>query len=108
MMPPGFRRSHQITQSLGGQLKPTRIRPHVGSTPPLSLGESLLLCSDGLTDMIGEKEISRTLDGAMGIGECAANLFELALKRGGNDNISIVIAQRSELKRSTGDRSASL
>jgi serine/threonine protein phosphatase PrpC len=58
--------------------------------------------------MIGEKEISRTFDGAMGIGECAANLFELALKRGGNDNISIVIAQRSELKRSTGDRSASL
>jgi|UPI000785FEB1 PPM family protein phosphatase len=91
---PGPRRSsHLITQSLGGRIAKTRIRPHLGSTGPLTIGETLLLCSDGLTDMVGEDEVASVIDAAKGVEECACGLLGLALSNGGRDNISIVVAR---------------
>ncbi|WP_431323179.1 PP2C family protein-serine/threonine phosphatase [Rhizobium sp. YTU87027] len=54
-------RSHQITQALGGGLTPSRIFPHVSAQEPLADGEKLLLCSDGLWDMLPDAIIRRVL-----------------------------------------------
>jgi serine/threonine protein phosphatase PrpC len=59
----------------------------------LTSGETLLLCSDGLTDMVGESEIASIIDAAKDVEECASDLLASALSNGGRDNISIVVAR---------------
>jgi PPM family protein phosphatase len=54
-------------------------------------GDRLLLCSDGLSDVVDDDAIATTLRGALRE-ECAARLIELALAAGGRDNISAVVA----------------
>jgi protein phosphatase len=89
----GRRMSHQITQSIGGHLRRTAIFPHVGAAPPLGPGERILLCSDGLTDMVSDADIRNILDEPLSPRDHAEKLLQLALECGGHDNISIVVAQ---------------
>jgi len=90
---PGSRRTTQeITQSLGGHFSRTRVVPHVGSSLPLRRGESILLCSDGLTDMIDDPSITRILDAAEEPANSVRRLVGAAIDAGGHDNISVVIA----------------
>ena len=57
-------------------------------------GDVFLLCSDGLTDMVSDKEIRGTLERSGGQLERAARaLIELANEGGGKDNISVVLAR---------------
>jgi protein phosphatase len=99
-VPPGAteragRTSHLITQSLGGQASRTRIVPHVATVHPLKQDETLLLCSDGLTDMIGEEDILRVLGAVSDVNACVLELLELSLDSGGLDNISAIVARRT-------------
>ena len=50
-----------------------------------------LLCSDGLTDMVDETEISRILSETGQPAETARKLVHAALSREGKDNITVVI-----------------
>jgi protein phosphatase len=86
------RASHQITQSLGGRLARTRIVPHVSSALPLRPSETILLCSDGLTDMLSDATIREVLDEGAEPSLSACQLMNAALQAGGHDNISVVIA----------------
>ena len=55
-------------------------------------GDMWLLCSDGLTDMVEDEKIARTLrDYAPA--DAAARLIELALQGGGKDNVSVVLLE---------------
>jgi protein phosphatase len=58
---------------------------------PVRAGDRLLLCSDGLSDVVDDDAIEATLRIASRP-ECAARLIELALAAGGRDNISAVVA----------------
>lgn len=89
----GRRTSHVLTQCLGGASEPVAIAPHVGSQPALGAGETLVLCSDGLTDMVDDDEIARILDAQPDAGRAAASLFGLAMDKGGLDNVSLVIVR---------------
>jgi protein phosphatase len=51
----------------------------------------LLLCSDGLYNLIGEKEILKTM--SKNIYNSAEALISLANKQGGSDNISVALAK---------------
>lgn len=60
---------------------------------PASVNDLYLLCSDGLTDLIDDESIRLILvDAKDNIDLAAKNLVKLAIKHGGNDNISAVIA----------------
>lgn len=85
--------SHALTQCLGGFPSPLPIEPHTGTRPALAPGEALLLCSDGLTDMVDDEEIARALEEISDAGKAAQALFDHAMHRGGDDNISIVIVR---------------
>ncbi|MDF0695623.1 protein phosphatase 2C domain-containing protein [Rhizobium sp. MC63] len=87
------KRSHQITQSLGGRSARTQVFPHVRTHPALRYGETILLCSDGLTDMISEERLEEHLSKQNDPSECVEYLLNEALDQGGVDNISIVIAR---------------
>jgi serine/threonine protein phosphatase PrpC len=85
--PPGPR-SGIITQTLGGSWPPDRVSPHVGEEA-LAAPQRLLLCSDGLTDMLDDRDIEAGM--ALPDAEAVARLFEMAMQAGGVDNISIVV-----------------
>jgi serine/threonine protein phosphatase PrpC len=59
----------------------------------LSLGDRVLLCSDGLTDFVPESEIVAALAVAVADADDAARaLVELALAAGGHDNVTCLVA----------------
>ncbi|MBA3727464.1 MAG: serine/threonine-protein phosphatase [Armatimonadetes bacterium] len=88
----GVRRSHALTQSLGGFWLPLPIDPHVAVEPPLANGETLLLCSDGLSDMVAEDEINDALRANYPL-QCVRKLTTRAFQAGARDNYSIIVAR---------------
>lgn len=80
---------HVLTQSLGDHNRP--IQPDVMRVS-LEHGDRVLLCTDGLTDLLDNEEIGARL----GSGEAAATvcqqLVERALEAGGKDNVTVVVA----------------
>ena len=64
---------------------------------PAELGDLILLCSDGLTDMLSEDEIAAALVEAGRDPEAAADrLVAAANARGGEDNITVVLFELVE------------
>ena len=82
------RRSHIITQCLGGDTVAQRLYPHVG-TEVLAVPSRWLLCSDGVTDMIDIDTMAACMDAADL--DTVSMLIELAMQAGGEDNISIIL-----------------
>ncbi|HEX4872577.1 MAG TPA: Stp1/IreP family PP2C-type Ser/Thr phosphatase [Nevskiaceae bacterium] len=61
---------------------------------PVLPGDILLLCSDGLTDMVSDENIAITLrHRGDRLAEAAQTLIEQALQGGGKDNVSVVLAR---------------
>ncbi len=57
-------------------------------------GDLYILCSDGLTDVVADAEIAKIVGGADGdVDICARNLVDLALERGGPDNVSVIVVK---------------
>lgn len=56
-------------------------------------GDRLLLCTDGLTDMISDEQIAAILAGAETSDLACQRLLEQALEAGGRDNITVVVAR---------------
>jgi protein phosphatase len=82
-----------VTRALGGRsdlvvdIQARRMGP----------GEVLLLCSDGLTTMIGDDDIAHILEEASGdVARAATALVNEANERGGEDNITVVLLKFEE------------
>lgn len=77
-----------ITQAVGtkGGVEP-RVYRHV-----CKAGDTVLLCSDGLTNMLGDDEIFETVK-RYGAESGAQKLIEFANDRGGADNITLTAAE---------------
>jgi protein phosphatase len=74
------------------------VRVDTGVTP-WSTGDQLILCSDGLTNLVKNHEILQVLTAANVPGEMRlANLIALANERGGLDNITAILVQREDSK----------
>lgn len=61
----------------------------------VSAGDRLLLCSDGLTSMVGDDRIAGTLEDEVP-SEAAWRLIEAANRAGGLDNISVIVVAMAE------------
>ena len=59
----------------------------------LRAGEYIILCSDGLTNMVEDSVILQILHGAGSLSDKAERLIELANKNGGKDNITVIIIE---------------
>ena len=59
----------------------------------LERGDIILLCSDGLTNMVEDSEILRIVRKSSSLKEAAQKLVNEANKNGGKDNISVVLAE---------------
>ncbi len=94
-----FNAAHKITKALGGKIK--EVTPDIFKVPFLER-DLFLLCSDGLTDMVSDYDISRIIkkyqNGNLAI--MVEELIKNAIKAGGKDNITAVLV-RIEPKRSS-------
>lgn len=78
-----------IMRSLGGQ-------PEVISdvfSEDLLEGEWLLLCSDGLWEMVADQDIHRIVSSEASLESACRSLVEAAKQNGGHDNITLVLCQ---------------
>jgi PPM family protein phosphatase len=84
---------HVITNVLGGRQRGVRAEAHVVD---LEAEDELLLCSDGLTEMVSADDITSVLSGETEPERAARRLIDLANERGGHDNISVIVARFEE------------
>jgi protein phosphatase len=76
-----------ITRALGTD-------PHVDVdtfTADAQAGDVFLLCSDGLTTMVGDEEITETVAQASSLEQATKALVRAANKAGGEDNVTVVL-----------------
>ena len=61
----------------------------------ISNEDQLLLCTDGLTDMVGDVAIELVLNRASSAKAACQDLVDLALENGGRDNVTVIVARYS-------------
>lgn len=61
----------------------------------LSPGDIILMCTDGLTNMVDDDEILRIVRTGVDVPEIAENLIKMANHNGGKDNIGVVVIENS-------------
>ena len=81
---------HVLTSALGSLGK--QMEPQLRILP-LRVGDQLLLCTDGLTDMVNDRTIASTLQESDSADTACQNLIGLALEGGGLDNATVVLAR---------------
>ncbi len=59
----------------------------------IGLAEKLLLCTDGLTNMLKDDEIHRIIMDSSSLEEAGRRLIEAANENGGRDNIAVVLVE---------------
>lgn len=83
-------RKNIVTRALGVE---TAVNVELNEAP-VEIGDTLLLCSDGLTDMVADEQIGiilrRNGDDLQG---AARDLVQQALQGGGKDNVSVILAR---------------
>jgi PPM family protein phosphatase len=84
-----FPNRNVLLQALGTR---SSIEPVI-SQYPLSTGDRVLLCSDGLHGSISDAEIQATLANDGDLTAITATLVDHALAAGGNDNVTVVVAE---------------
>lgn len=94
-----------ITKALGSDV---HLRPDIYEIN-VETGDRLLICSDGLSGMVHDEDIERTLCRVQDPQRCASQLVNEAIANGGHDNVTVIVAdvtgfaevQRKKMARKT-------
>ena len=81
---------HVLTNVLGGSTDDVHV--DIGMLR-LETGDRLLICSDGLTDLVDDDEIAETLKSATSSDDACERLMKMALDAGGRDNVTVIVAR---------------
>ena len=81
-----------LTQHLGIDPEDMQIEPYIAKDKVVE-GDTYLLCSDGLTDMLTNNEISDIIRSYKDPADCVEKLIQSALEQGGRDNITVIICR---------------
>lgn len=85
---PGSKKA-PLTQHLGIDPEDMLIEPYIAKDK-VRPGDQYLLCSDGLTDMLTNFEISDIMLNSEDAEVCVTHLISTALEHGGRDNITVI------------------
>lgn len=81
---------HVLTSVLGTQGSPIDVELRFVR---LEDADRILLCSDGLTEMVSDAEIADVLGAAPSAADACRRLIDLANERGGRDNVTVVVSR---------------
>jgi PPM family protein phosphatase len=81
---------HVITNAVGGNDPEVKVEVH---KVHLEAGDAVLLCSDGLTNMLADEEIARILETEVDPEQACRQLVAQANEEGGEDNITVILAR---------------
>jgi len=81
---------NQITQALG---VPFPLNPEYNRTYALNNGDVVLLCSDGLWDMLSDEDIQAVVMDNESVEDACTELIHQANEAGGDDNITVILVQ---------------
>lgn len=84
-------RKPPLSQNLGIPEEELEIEPYTALLE-VSPGDEFLICSDGLTDMVGEEQIAETLLFEK-TEDAADKLITAALENGGRDNVTVIVCR---------------
>ena len=82
---------NQLSKYLG--MENTRMLKPNESSAELRTGDILLICSDGVSDVLPGHSIYASLNSERPVKEIADIIIEKALRKGGGDNLTVVIAR---------------
>ena len=85
--------SHVLWNVVGGDSQ--ELNPEVYKAK-LQVGDTLLLCSDGLTKHVSDFGIATLLDNSPKVEDACRELVDAANRAGGSDNITVVVARFEE------------
>ena len=85
-----IKQSAVLTQFIGLDYEDMLIEPSVKKID-VKEGDQLLVCSDGLTDMVDEDKIIEVLSKDIDVDEKVNELLNEALDNGGKDNVTILL-----------------
>lgn len=86
------KRKPGLIQYLGMDPEEVLIEPTI-LCDNLQEGDTYLICSDGLTDMLTEADIASVLKDSRGAEEATTRLVDMALENGGKDNITVIVCK---------------
>lgn len=86
------RKKTPLTQHLGIDPEEMQIEPYIAKGE-LKKGDTYLICSDGLTDMLTNFEISDIILQCDEAAVCVEKLIDAALEHGGRDNITVIVCK---------------
>lgn len=95
----GHKLKNIITRSVGFQ-QDVDVDVDIRAVLP---GDFFLLCSDGLTNMISDKDIEKIFKKEKDLSLICKTLIEVANQNGGDDNVTAVVARVDELDEGVGD-----
>jgi protein phosphatase len=95
---------HVLSRAVGGEAE--EAIPEVTRVRIDRFGSVLLFCSDGLTKHVSDEEIARKIADNPRSEDVCKSLLDLALDRGGSDNITIVVVRRRIVTPPTGTAAA--
>lgn len=81
---------HVLTNVLGGRERRVRVE---WRNMHLVDGDRILLCTDGLTDLVPETAIRDVLQRPGSAADACQALVKMALDAGGRDNVTVVIGR---------------
>ena len=82
----------RLTKHLGVFPEEATLTPNISVIDDVDNGDILLLCSDGLTDMLSDDDITAILSTGESAQDVASKLIRTALERGGKDNVTVMAA----------------
>ncbi|MCQ2474360.1 MAG: protein phosphatase 2C domain-containing protein [Clostridia bacterium] len=82
----------RLTKHLGVFPEESNLSPNISIINDIDDGDVIMLCSDGLTDMLSDAEIADIISKGESAQDVSGKLVRKALENGGKDNVTVMTA----------------
>ena len=85
---------HVITRALGmNEESMGKCVPSIQTALPAEKGDRYLMCSDGVTDMLSDRQLEELMSQHAKARECVSAIYQAAMEAGGKDNTTAILIE---------------